>query len=178
MISWGNGIFGRDRASSPDSACACSGEVPHAACADGATCCPQSCRAAPTPRPHPAVSESLTSARALGQLEGRLLSSVASQTFGSEEALEGFAPRDAHSSAKRAASAAGLCPGVGTARIPMGAASTIPPPARRSIEPLISHWISTLLPPLSLGLLQRQQPSLTHAAPRLALDYLKAQQVF
>lgn len=40
MISWGNGIFGRDSASSPDSACACSGEVPHAACADGATCCP------------------------------------------------------------------------------------------------------------------------------------------
>lgn len=33
-------------------------------------------------------------------------------------------------------------------------------------------------PPLSSSLLQRQQPSLTHAAPRLALNYLKAQQVF
>lgn len=71
----------------------------------------------------------------------------------------------------------GLQAWVGIAHIPMGAASTIPPPAKRSIKPLISHWISTLLPSLSLGL-QRQEPSLTHTAPRLALNYLKAQQVF
>lgn len=74
-------------------------------------CCPGPL----TPYPHPVGWESPRSVRALGQLEGQMLSSAASQTFGREETLESFALRDARSSARRAASATGLYSGVGTA---------------------------------------------------------------
>lgn len=44
---------------------------------------------------------------------------------------------------------------------PAGAANITTPPARWSIP--VSHWISAFFSSLSLGLLQRQQPSLSHS---------------
>lgn len=84
-----------------------------------------------------------------------------------------FAPKCPFISKERCV---GLHAGVGTAHIPIGAASTSPSPAKKEHRAL--NFPLDISPPLSFGLLQRQQPSLIHAAPRLALNYLKAQQVF
>lgn len=64
----------------------------------------------------------------------------------------------------------------GMAHIPAGATNITAPPARWSIP--VSYWMSAFFSPLSLGLLQRQQPSLTHTAPKLPPNHLTAQQVF
>lgn len=87
--------------------------------------------------------------RALGQLEGWVLSSPAAQIFGREETLESSVLRCLFISKESCVSLQAHS-GVGTACIPVEAASIMPPPARSSTKPLIFHWISALLfPPAS-----------------------------